>query len=133
MKVHELMHTNLKTVASTATVGEAIEALVAAHVSSLPVLDPHGRAVGVISGREILEAENACSDGYARESLFEDTLVLEIMRAWVPTIAPDQDLRAAAQRMLTLGEQRLFVEQDGALVGVVSLTDVARAFAAVAV
>jgi CBS domain-containing protein len=128
MNVRTIMHTGLKTVATTATVAEAIDALVAAHVSALPVLDPHGRAVGVISGREVLEAEHRCQDTESREYLFDDTLVLEVMRSWVPTIEPDQDVRAAAQRMLTLGEQRLFVEQRGALIGVVSLTDIARAF-----
>lgn len=133
MKVQDLMHTPLSTVASTATVAEAVDALVAAHVSALPVLDPHGRAVGVISAREVLEAEHDHRDPDARERLFEDTLVLEIMRAWVPTIPPDQDVRGAAERMLMLGEQRLFVEADGALVGVLSLTDVARAYATAAV
>jgi CBS domain-containing protein len=127
------MYTQLRTVASTATVAEAVAALVTAHVSALPVLDPHGRAVGVISARDILEAEHRATDPTRRERLFDNTLVLEVMRAWVPTVPPDLPVRAAAERMLAIGEQRLFVEENGALVGVVSMTDIIRAVAAAAV
>jgi len=132
MKVQDLMHTQLKTVASTATIAEAIDALVAAHVSALPVLDPHGRAVGVISARDILRAEHMRQEPAERQALFEDTLVLEVMQAWVPTIPPEREVRVAAEQMLSLGEQRLFVEKDGVLVGVVSMTDIVRAAATVA-
>lgn len=126
MIVRDLMHTSLKTVSSNATIAEAIDALVAAHVSALPVVDAFGRAVGVISAREILEAERA-------HRLFDETLVLEVMQAWPATVTPDADVRAAAERMLGAGTQRLFVEDGGALVGVFSLTDVARALALTAV
>lgn len=128
MIVRDMMQQDLKTVASNATVAEAIEALAAAHVSGLPVLDPLGRAVGVISARDILEAERRRPDPRDRAELFEDTLVLELMEAWPPTVLPQTDLRAAAAQLLGLGTQRLFVEEGGALVGVISLTDIARAF-----
>ncbi len=129
MIVRDLMQHQLKTVASDATVAEAVAALVAAHVSALPVLDRLGRAVGVISARDILTAERDHPDPGPRERLFEETLVLEIMQAWPQTVAPDVDVRDATERMLGLGTQRLFVEENGALVGVISLTDIARAFA----
>lgn len=133
MIVRDLMHTNLKTVSGNATIAEAIEALVEAHVSALPVVDAFGRAVGVISAREILEAERAHNDPLARERLFDETLVLEVMQAWPATVTPQVTVRVAAERMLALGTQRLFVEDGGALVGVFSLTDVARALALAAV
>jgi CBS domain-containing protein len=79
--------------------------------------------VGVISSRRILEAEH--------DRLFEETRVIEVMQAWVATIPPDADVRQAAELMLESGEPRLFVKDKGALVGVVSLTDVARAFVGV--
>lgn len=129
MLVRDLMQRNLVTVASDATIAEAVEALVDAHVSALPVLDSFGRAVGVISARDILTAERACSDPTARENLFDTTLVLEVMQAWPATASPLTELHEAAERILRLGTQRLFVEQDGALVGVISMTDIARAFA----
>jgi CBS-domain-containing membrane protein len=129
MMVRDLMQRDLRTVASDATIAEAVDALVAAHVSALPVLDRLGRAVGVIAARDILQAERAHPDPVERERLFDESLVLEVMQAWVATVAPETEVRAAAERMLHLGTQRLFVEEDGALVGVISMTDVARAYA----
>lgn len=129
MLVRDLMQRDLVTVASDATVAEAIEHLVDAHVSGLPVVDAFGRAVGVISARDILTAERRHPDPAERDQLFDTTLVLEVMQAWPPTVDPGATVQAAAERMLQVGAQRLFVEDAGALVGVLSLTDIARAFA----
>jgi CBS domain-containing protein len=125
------MQRPLRTISCDATIPEAIDALVTAHVSALPVLDRFGRAVGVISSRRILEAERDQKTAARRERLFEETRVIEVMQAWVATIPPDADVRQAAELMLESGEPRLFVKDKGSLVGVVSLTDVARAFVAV--
>jgi CBS domain-containing protein len=129
MKVAELMQTNLRTISTDATIAEAVDALAGAQVSALPVLDRLGRAVGVISTREILKAESACESPAVRERLFERTRVLEVMTSWTTTIDPDLDVRQAAQEMLYLNVQRLFVEYDGALVGVISQSDIVGAVA----
>lgn len=129
MKVAELMQTTLKTISADATIADAVSALVEAHVSALPVLDRFGRAVGVLSTRDILRAEHAMTSSDARERLFEETLVLEIMAPWPVTIAPDADVRDAAREMLYFEVQRLFVEDRGALVGVISQTDIVGAVA----
>jgi CBS domain-containing protein len=129
MKVAELMRTALKTISADATVADAIAALTTSGVSALPVLDRFGRAVGVLSTRDILRAESTCQGPRARDRLFEETLVLEIMAPWPVTVAPDLDVRNAARQMLYLETQRLFVEEKGALVGVISQTDVVGAVA----
>ena len=121
MKVAELMQTNLRTISADATVADAVVELAEAQVSALPVIDRFGRAVGVLSTREVLKAES--------ERLAEGTCVLEIMASWPTTIDPDLDVRQAAQEMLYLNVQRLFVEYDGALVGVISQTDIVGAVA----
>lgn len=121
MKVAELMQTNLKTVSVESTLADAIADLAGAQISALPVIDRFGRAVGVVSTREVLKAE---SEGVAAE-----TAVLEIMAPWPTTIDPDLEVRQAAQEMLYLNVQRLFVEFDGALVGVISQTDIVGAVA----
>jgi len=130
MKVAELMQTSLRTISTDATIADAVVAFAEAQVSALPVLDRLGRAVGVVSTREILKAESACDSTLARERLFEQTRVLEIMTSWPVTIDPDLDVRQAAQEMLYLNVQRLFVEFDGALVGVISQTDIVAAVGA---
>lgn len=129
MKVAELMQTNLKTISGDATVADAVNTLVEAQVSSLPVIDRFGRAVGILSAREVLRAESQCETPAVRERMLEKTLVLEIMTPWAATIEPDMDVRQAAQEMLYLNVQRLFVEFDGALVGVISQTDLVGAVA----
>jgi len=70
-----------------------------------------------------------CDTPEVRERLFEKALVLEIMTPWPATIDPDVDVRQAAQQMLYLNVQRLFVEFDGSLVGVISQTDIVGAVA----
>ena len=129
MRVAELMQPNLKTIGADATVADAVAALAEERVSALPVLDRYGRAVGVLSTREILKAEHAMKSPRARDRLFDDTLVLQIMAPWPVTIAPDADVRDAAREMLYLEVQRLFVEDRGTLVGVISQTDIVGAVA----
>ena len=119
MKVAELMQANLKTISADSTLADAVADLAEAQISALPVVDRFGRAVGVLSTREVLKAES--------EAIDHETKVLEIMAPWPTTIDPDLDVRQAAQEMLYLNVQRLFVEYDGALVGVISQTDIVGA------
>jgi len=121
MKVAEVMQTNLRTISTDATIADAVVALAEARVSALPVIDRFGRSVGVLSTREILKAES--------EGTSTDARVLEIMASWPTTIDPDLEVRQAAREMLYLNVQRLFVEYDGALVGVISQTDIVGAVA----
>jgi CBS domain-containing protein len=130
MNVAQIMHTSLKTISTDATVANAVAVLTESGVSALPVLDRLGRAVGVCSTRDVLLAERRCNDPAAREQLFERTLVLEIMTPWPATAHPGEDVRKVAQRMLDGKVQRLFVEDRGALVGVISQTDIVAAVAA---
>ena len=85
--------------------------------------------IGVLSTTDVLETEAAASDHASREQLFTDTRVEDLMTTRPLTIAPDADIREAARQMLYGDVHRLFVEQDGHLVGVISRTDVVRAFA----
>jgi CBS domain-containing protein len=130
MRVADIMRTNLKTIDADATVADAVAALSETGVSALPVIDRLGRAVGVCSTKDVLSAEGRCHGPVAREHLFEQTLVLEIMTSWPATAHPQEDVRAVAQRMLGGKVQRLFVEHEGALVGVISQTDIVAAVAA---
>lgn len=129
MKVTDLMHTDLKTISADATVSDAVDAMAVAQVSALPVIDRFGRAVGVLTTRDILRAEARWETTADRERLFESTHVLEIMTPWPVTVDPELDVRDAAREMLYLNVQRLFVEERGALVGVISQTDIVDAFA----
>ena len=78
---------------------------------------------------ELREALADKTDPEERDRLFEGTMVQEIMTARPQTITSDASVKDAAQRMLYLEVHRLFVEDDGKLVGVVSTTDLVRAMA----
>jgi len=131
MKVAELMQTDVKTVDLDATVGDAITTLADAHVSALPVTDPHGRIIGVVSTTDILCNLAETTEPDARERLFDETPVREIMTPRSRVIAPEADALDAAREMLHLDVHRLFVEDHGHLVGVLSQTDIVAAVATV--
>ncbi len=130
MRVADLMRTDLKVVDADASVGEAITTLADAHVSALPVTDARGRMLGVLSTTDILAALSETTEPGARERLFDETPVEEIMTPGPRVIAPEADIVQAAQEMLRLEVHRLFVEARGALVGVISQTDIVAALAA---
>jgi CBS domain-containing membrane protein len=129
MKVADLMRTDVKTVDVDATVGDAITALADVHVSALPVTDARGQVVGVLSTTDILGALSETTEPDARERLFDETPVRDLMTPRSRVIAPDADALEAARAMLYLDVHRLFVEEDGQLVGVISQTDIVAAVA----
>ena len=129
MRVADLMQTDLKTVTPGTTVAEAVQVIADHHVSALPVIERRGQLVGVLSTTDILNAAAETASPEEREELFENTLVREIMTPRPRTIGIDADVKEAAQQMLYLEIHRLFVEDDGKLVGVISQSDVVRGVA----
>jgi CBS domain-containing protein len=129
MNVAQMMQMPVKTVSRKASISEAILTLADQHISALPVMDHRGVMIGVLSTTDILQAEATASDRAARDQLFEETRVEDLMTPRPLTIGPDADIREAAREMLYGDVHRLFVELDGQLIGVISRTDVVRAFA----
>jgi CBS domain-containing membrane protein len=129
MKVADIMRTDVKTVDLDATVADAIMTLADVHVSALPVTDARGQVVGVLSTTDILGALSETTGPEMRERLFDDTPVRDLMTPRSRVIGPDADLLEAAKEMLYLDVHRLFVEDEGRLVGVISQTDIVAAVA----
>ncbi len=129
MRVAELMVTDLKTVEPEATVADAVAAMIETHISALPVIDAHGRLVGVLSTTDVLQAVAECKDARTRDELFESTPVRDLMTAQPATVDIGTDVKEAAQQMLYLEVHRLFVEDGGMLVGVISQSDIVRGVA----
>lgn len=127
MKVADLMHKDVTTIAPDATIAELVQALADSHVSGLPVVSPSGKVVGVVSATDVLQAAAEHDDHAARSKMFEHKTVSDIMSTTPLVITPDADAREAAQHMLYTEVHRLFVEDNGRLVGVISQTDIAHA------
>lgn len=129
LTVAELMTRDVVTVRADAPVSDAVGRLADSHVGGLAVLDPHGKLVGVVSASDILDAESESEDEEARARFLTTAMVSDVMTTRPLTIPPGFDVREAALQMDYADVHRLFVEVDGALVGVISRSDINRAFA----
>jgi CBS domain-containing protein len=129
MRVDELMQTEVQTVPSDAVLNDAVVVLAESRISALPVVDGAGRMVGVLSSTDVLASEEEAEDRKARDTLFEKTLVRDLMTPRPLTIAPDAEVKEAAQQMLYADVHRLFVTEGDRLIGVISTTDIMRAVA----
>jgi len=130
MKVADIMKTDLKTIAPDSTVADLISLQAEEHISGVPVVDQHGRLIGVASTSDVLRAVADAASPEERESVFENTMVRDIMTPRPLTLGPDATVIDAARQMLYLEVHRLFVEEDGELAGVISQTDIVGAVAA---
>jgi CBS domain-containing protein len=128
-RVADVMTRNVVTVRNDATLSEALTYLATQHISGAAVTDFKQRLVGVLSHSDILEAEAEIAEPEARGRFLEETLVSEVMSSPALTIAPQAELKEAALAMEYGEVHRLFVEEGGNLVGVVSRSDVSRALA----
>lgn len=128
MRVADIMQTSVRSIHRDSTIADAIALMAELHVSGLPVVDEAERVVGVISTTDILEAESEWR-GPARTDLIENTPVSDLMTPRPLMVAPNASIREVAQQMLYGEVHRLFVEEGGRMVGVVSQTDLVRALA----
>ena len=127
MRVADLMQKDVRTIAAEASVAELVQAMADSRVSGLPVVTPAGRVVGVVSATDVLQASAEPEDARARATLFEHTMVRDLMTPDPYVIQPDAEVREAARHMLYADVRRLFVEDQGKLVGVITQTDIAHA------
>mgnify|MGYP001276999200 FL=1 len=128
MHVAELMKTNVLTVKKDASVADAIVTMTDAHVSSLPVVDAHGKILGVISNTDVLTAEAETEDG-GLQTLLDTTEVGAIMTPRPLAVTPEATVSEAAQQMLYADVHRIYVVSDDKVVGVISSMDIVRAVA----
>ncbi len=129
MRVADLMQRKVKTIASDATVAEAIVSLADAHISGMPVVDGTGRVIGIVSSTDVLTAEAEAEDRDARQALLDATTVRDVMTPRPYTIAPEEDIREAACQMLYGEVHRLFVAEGDQVIGIITTTDIVRAVA----
>jgi CBS domain-containing protein len=90
-------------------------------VGSLPVVDGAGRAVGMITDRDI------CMAAYTRGARLDDITVDSVMSRHVYACSPEQSV-AKAEELMRLDRVRRtpVVDERGILLGILSLADLAR-------
>jgi CBS domain-containing protein len=138
--IRELMTTDVVTVTPSTSLKQAAKLLAGRRISGVPVVEPDGRVVGVVSEADVLVQERAAPrpgpgllallfdpDAVWREKLGART-VAEAMTTPAICIGPNRPVHAAAEHMLDDGVNRLPVVEDGRLVGIVTRADLVRAF-----
>lgn len=104
----------------------AIRKMIAGRFRRIPVLAADGLLVGIITDRDIRQALNSPVVFHERshdEYLLNTVKVESSMTLRPLTISPDQDILAAAELMEQKKIGGLPVIEEGALVGIITLSD----------
>lgn len=115
-QVHEIMTRSVVTIGPEASIGEAIELLLARRVSGLPVVEADGRLIGIITEFALL--------GLAYDRNLMTDPVSEHMTHNVLTVETTDPVNKVADLCIVHRVRRLPVLEDGRLAGLVSRSDV---------
>ena len=121
------MQAEVRVVTSDTPVSEVVVSLADAQVTGLPMVDARNRVIGVVSSTDLIDAQAETRSAEERQVLLEHTPVRDIMTPRPLMIESTAEVQEAARHMLYTEVRRLFVEENGVLVGVISQTDIVRA------
>jgi len=129
--VHDIMTPHPQTVSEDDTLEHAIRLLQSLGERSLPVVDSHGRLVGVVGMKDIQDIfarpmTRGSSGEMAGEKVHLELQVKGIMRYPVVTVGPDASVRQAAELMVKSGISSVIVVEKDAPVGVVTKLDLSE-------
>jgi len=127
MKVRELMSHPAVTVRPETRLAEVARILVDRRIGGLPVVDPSGTVLGVVSETDIVARESSGEWRSGRPEP-EDLVAGTVMTRPPITIGPEEPIQVAAARMIDRQVNRLLVVDDGRLLGVISRADLVRAY-----
>lgn len=120
MKCREIMKSTVECISPGETVQQAAQRMRTEGIGFLPVCDVDGKVVGAITDRDI--AVRIVADACAAT-----TPVHEVMTREVVSCRPDDSLSKAESAMGENHKSRIMcIGDDGQLVGVISLSDIAR-------
>lgn len=117
--VKNLMNREVITIDDDRTVMDAAKLMTTNQVSSL-IVEKSQNAIGIISERDFVG--KVCS----KDLLSSPILVSDIMSSIIVTAEPDTPLEVAVQRMINHKIRRLPVLETGKIVGIVTVTDLAK-------
>jgi CBS domain-containing protein len=119
MKVSDVMTTEVETVQMNSTLEEVASIMKVENVGAVPVVDEDDDLVGIITDRDIVV--RCVADGKDPA----ETNVEEVLSHDLETIEPDADVEEAAKLMADRQIRRLPVCEQGELVGMLSIGDLA--------
>jgi CBS domain-containing protein len=120
MKVSEIMETRVVAAKTNATCTSLAQKMLSGFISGLPVTDDEGHVIGVVTEFDILKVlrNGANLSKTAKDIMSDKPICLEA----------NQSVEEAIDLMTRHHIMRIPVVSDGKLVGIVSRTDVLRAF-----
>ncbi|MCW2316427.1 CBS domain-containing protein [Rhodoblastus acidophilus] len=145
MKASDIMTRDVKTVTPDATIEEAVNLLLSIRASGLPVVDDNGRLVGIVSETDFLHRveigtakrrprliEFLLGPGEVAEAyvMSHSRKVGDVMTRDVVTVAANASLNEIVAVMEKRKVKRVPVVTGDELVGLVTRSDVLRAFTA---
>jgi CBS domain-containing protein len=119
LKIADVMVKEVITLNDNVTVKEAAEIMNKFEIGSLIITDK-GKAVGIVTERDLLK--RVVAEGRSAVS----TKVKEIMTSPLVVVEPSMNLEEATKLMFQMKIKKLAVVDGKKLVGLVSLTDIAR-------
>ncbi|HEX55118.1 MAG: inosine-5-monophosphate dehydrogenase [Candidatus Altiarchaeales archaeon] len=120
-KVRDFMVRDVITIEEDATMYEAVSKMLGHGIHGLIVTD-NGKLKGIVASYDILLAME-------RGKSARNIKVRDVMTTDIVTIGPDDTVLTAVTKMLENDIRRLPVVEDGKLVGIITTTDLIRAFA----
>ncbi len=129
MLVKEMMTADPVTVAAGTSVPDALALMHERKVRRLPVVDAHGKLVGIASEKDLLYASASPATSlnvWELNALLSRLIVDKFMAKKVVTVTEDMPLEEAARIMADKKIGGLPVLRDGALVGIITETDIFR-------
>lgn len=116
--VRDVMTANPVTLPANATLADAARVMRDADVGPVVVLYDDGSLCGIVTDRDLVV--RGLAEGLLPHSMIEDVCSTE-----VTTVGPDEDAKVAVQLMRDKAIRRLPVVEEGRVVGIVSLGDLA--------
>jgi CBS domain-containing protein len=121
MIVNQLMNKNVHACTPETTLSEAARIMWEWDLGFLPVVDGESRVIGAITDRDI------CMAAYTQGVPLRAIKVESAMAREVRTCTPDETLPAAQAKMRKTQIRRLpVIDDDGHVVGIISLADLAQ-------
>lgn len=131
MLVRERMSAPPVTITENVPITEALRVMRQNRVRRLPVVDQEGKLVGIVSEKDLLYASPSPVTSlsiYEMHYLLARLLVSELMTTEVITVTPDTPLEEAARIMADHKIGGLPVVEQGALIGIITETDIFKVF-----
>lgn len=119
LRVQEIMTRDVVTVSPESPIGDAIELMLARRVSGLPVVEPGGRLVGILTEFALLALayDQSVANHHVSDHMTRDVLTVNI----------GDPINKVADLCIVHRVRRLPVLQEGRLVGLVSRRDILEA------